>query len=488
MGRWMLLSTLALALVVAACTGSDPVSLAEDSGAPPAPSQSEESNEDAEPDDSPFPSEEEVAEIEASLPIVFANPDASIDAETLDLFITGQALFELDWVEATSESSVDAPTDGLGPLFNAQSCAVCHPNTGRRQVPDEGELTNVGLVVRLSVPGVDPVTGAPLPEPSYGDQVQDRAVEGYQPEGTIFTNYVTQQGFFPDGTLFDIIWPTVNIRDRQHGPLSEGTQVSARIGAQLIGMGLLEAVPDETILALADPTDANGDGISGRPNEVWNPATERTEIGRFGWKANVATLDQQILQAFHGDLGITSELLPQGNCAPDQTTCDEAPNGGEFEVSSEQFDAIDIYVQALEVPAPRTADDPDAIAGQELFGEFGCASCHTETLITGESDLPQLSNREIQPYTDLLLHDLGFDMGDDRPDFLATGNEWRTAPLWGLGLVPVEGDRGLLHDGRARTIEEAILWHGGEGSFSRSAYVQADLEDRLRLLAFLESL
>lgn len=482
MGRWMLLSTVALALVVAACTSSDPVSLGDD----PAPVTTSETTTAPTPD-SPFPTEEEIAAIEAELPIVFAEPEAGIDAETLDLFITGQELFDLEWVEATADVP-DAPTDGLGPLFNAQSCAVCHPSTGRRQVPPEGELTNVGLVVRLSVPGVDPATGAPLPEPSYGDQVQDRAVEGFEPEGTIYTNYVTQQGLFADGTFFEIIWPTVNIRDRQHGPLTEGTQVSARIGAQLIGMGLLEAVPDETILALADPSDADGDGVSGRPNQVWNPITQQTELGRFGWKSNVATLDQQILQAFHGDIGITSELLPQGNCAPEQTTCDEAANGGEFEVSAEQFEAIDVYIQGLAVPPPRTAEDPDAIAGQALFTEYGCASCHTETLTTGESDIPELSNREIQPYTDLLLHDLGFDMGDDRPDFAATGNEWRTAPLWGLGLVPVEGDRGLLHDGRARTIEEAILWHGGEGSRSRGAYLRADLDDRQLLLAFLESL
>ncbi len=485
MGRWMLLATLALALVIAACTSSDPVTLDEDTGRTAPNDAGAESSGSA---SDVANTNDETAAIEAELPIVFADPDAGIDTDTLDLFITGQELFDLEWVAATVDETQDQPTDGLGPLFNAQSCAVCHPGTGRRQVPPEGELTNVGLVVRLSVPGIDQVTGAPVPEPAYGDQLQDRAIDGFEPEGTIYTNYVTQQGLFADGTLFEILWPTVNIRDRRHGPLTEGTQVSARIGAQLIGMGLLEAVPDDVILSLADPNDADGDGVSGRPNQVWNPITEQIEIGRFGWKSNVATLEQQILQAFHGDIGITSSLLPQGNCAPDQTTCDEAPSGGEFEVSSAQFEAIDTYVRSLAVPAPRTNDDPDALAGRELFTEYGCASCHTETLVTGQSDIPGLSNREIQPYTDLLLHDLGFDMGDDRPDFLATGNEWRTAPLWGLGLVPVEGDRGLLHDGRARTIEEAILWHGGEGSFSRSRYLQADLQDRRLLLAFLESL
>lgn len=477
MRRWLLFSTLAFAAVIAACTSPDPQELGADSTTsipnPNQPTTTDETDvvEDVE---------------EGDLPVVFADADPAISAELVDQFIAGQVLFDAEWIPA--QDGTQAETSGLGPLFNAQSCAVCHPSTGRRQVPPEGELTNVGLVVRLSVPGADPVTGAPLPEPSYGDQVQDRGVDGVDPEGTIFTNYVIQQGAFPDGTEFDILWPTVNVRDRQHGPLTEGTQVSARIGAQLIGMGLLEAVPAEDIVAGADPSDANGDGISGRPNFVWNPITEETEVGRFGWKANIASLEHQILQAFHGDIGITSELLPDGNCAPEQTRCFDALGDTGFEVSTEQLELIDTYVRTLAVPAPRTNDSEDAQAGEVLFGEFGCGSCHTETLTTGESTIDALSNRTIQPYTDLLLHDLGFDMGDDRPDFLATGNEWRTAPLWGLGLVPVEGDRGLLHDGRARTIEEAILWHGGEGAVSRSRYIQADLADRQRLLAFLESL
>lgn len=419
-----------------------------------------------------------------SLPIVFDQPMSGLSDEELTAFIDGQGFFNEIW---TPVGPQETATDGLGPLFNADSCAVCHPSTGRRQVPPEGELTNVGLVVRLSVPGADPITGAPLPEPTYGDQLQDRVIGAGEPEGTIFTNYVVQQGVYPDGTLFEILWPTVNVRQRNFGPLSEDTQFSARIGAQLIGMGLLEAIPDETLLELADPNDEDGDGVSGRVNRVWNPETQQTEIGRFGWKSNVVELDQQTAQAFHGDLGVTSSLVQRENCAPNQTICEETQSGGTSEVSDERLYGIEAYIRLLDVPEPRIETDA-ARNGQELFREFGCATCHVERLTTGPHEIESLSNREIAPYTDLLLHDMGFDMADDRPDFAADGNEWRTPPLWGLGLVPVEGDRGLLHDGRARTIEEAILWHGGEGAGSRANFMAADAAKRADLIEFLNSL
>ena len=482
MTRWSFAAAVAFTIVVAACTGSDPVTLPENST----------SSTSAAPDQIPAVEDDSVTGDETStpnepvsFPIVFDSPTAGIDDATLEAFIAGQGFFNEIW---SPVGPTETASDGLGPLFNADSCAVCHQSTGRRQVPPEGELTNTGLVVRLSVPGVDPITGAPLPEPTYGDQLQDGGLGVADPEGTIFTNYVTQFGTYPDGTPFEIIWPTVNIRNQNYGPITEGFQVSARIGAQLVGMGLLELIPQEDILALADPTDINSDGISGRPNVVWNPQTQQNDLGRFGWKANVVELDQQVAQAFHGDLGITSSLLPIENCAPNQTACSETPSGGTFEVSDEKLEDITTYMRLLAVPPPRTEGNPEAERGEELFRDFGCASCHTESHTTGVSDIPELSEQTIFPYTDMLLHDMGFDMGDDRPDFAATGNEWRTPPLWGLGLIPVEGDRGLLHDGRARTLEEAILWHGGESIRSRNAFMAAELADRNAVLAFLESL
>jgi CxxC motif-containing protein (DUF1111 family) len=477
MARWSFFAAVVLALGIAACASSEPITLEESSPDSTTPLALD--------SDTASTAELPEADPTQALPIVFAAPISGLDDADLDAFIAGKGFFNEVW---TPVGPGETATDGLGPLFNADSCAVCHPSTGRRQVPPDGELTNFGLIVRISVPGIDSTTGAPLPESTYGDQLQDRATGANDPEGTIFTNYVEQRGTYPDGTPFEILWPTVNIRNRNHGPLTEGFQVSARIGAQLIGMGLLELIPEAQILAASDPTDADSDGISGRPNVVWNPATSQPELGRFGWKANVVQLDQQIAQAFHGDIGITSTLIPRENCAPEQTACDEAVSGGTVEVSDERLYAIADYLRTLDVPTARTSGNTQAERGEKLFRDFGCASCHTETFTTGRSDIAALSEQIIQPYTDMLLHDLGFDMGDDRPDFAASGTEWRTPPLWGLGLVPVEGDRGLLHDGRARTLEEAIIWHGGEGIGSRSAFMAAELDDRQALLAFLESL
>lgn len=480
MSRSPLLSALLLAagltIIVAACTSSDPVALESTTAAPPPSS-------DAAPTDSIAASE---TMVDAELPIVFADPATGLDDAELAEFISGQAFFNEVWTPV--QGAGRSGSDGLGPLFNADSCVACHPSTGRRQVPPQGELTTSGLVVRISLPGVDPQTGAPLAEPVYGDQLQDRATGTSEPEGTVFTNYIVQSSTYGDGTPYEILWPTVNIRSRNHGPITEGFRTSARIGSQMIGMGLLELVPDEQILERADPNDANNDGISGRPNAVWNPQTSQVELGRFGWKANVVELDQQVAQAFHGDLGVTSSLAPNENCTAEQDDCTEQLSGGTVEVSDEKLDTITNYLRTLAVPPPRTAESEEAQRGEEHFGEFGCSTCHRETLTTGASDIDALSNQEIRPYSDLLLHDMGFDMSDSRQDFSATGAEWRTAPLWGLGLVPVEGDRGLLHDGRARTIEEAILWHGGEARASRAAFLNAELAKRIELLAFLESL
>lgn len=417
------------------------------------------------------------------LAFVFFDSDPTLSDDEQVTFNIGRGIFHAEW---TAPDSTGSETDVLGPYFNANSCASCHAATGVRSFPEQGAFDGKGLLVRISVPGFDPTTGAPLPHPTYGGQLQDRAVGDIEAEGTTWTDYVVQTGNYTDGSTFEILWPTLTIRNRNYGDLEPDVQLSARVGSQLVGMGLLEAIPDETILSFADPADADGDGISGVANVVWNPISNEPALGRFGWKSNIASLEHQIAAAFGGDIGVTTPLIPEPNCSPVQLVC---PNTTEPEVDEVVLDRMLLYVRGLAVPPPRDTDSTDVKAGAELFDTFGCASCHIETLGTGDSPIPALSDREIHPYTDLLLHDMGFDMGDGRPDFLANGNEWRTAPLWGLGLIPsIDGALGLLHDGRARTIDEAILWHGGEGRFARAAYLGADEADRERLLTFLRSL
>jgi CxxC motif-containing protein (DUF1111 family) len=266
-------------------------------------------------------------------------------------------------------------------------------------------------------------------------------------------------------------------------------QVSPRVAPFMIGLGLLGAVPEETVLAAADPDDADGDGISGRPNTVWDRRAQSEALGRFGWKANQPSVEQQNSGAFLGDIGITSDLFPEQNCTSVEPDCVAAPNGGDPEVDQDKIDSVTFYASLLAVPARRDFDDPTVLAGEQLFHDIGCVACHRSTLVTGDADIPALSAQTIHPYTDLLLHDMGPDLADERPDYQADGREWRTAPLWGIGLIDnVNRHDFLLHDGRARGFAEAILWHGGEGEAARERFRTLSEEDRAALLRFLESL
>ncbi|HEX4981904.1 MAG TPA: di-heme oxidoredictase family protein, partial [Ilumatobacteraceae bacterium] len=254
------------------------------------------------------------------------------------------------------------------------------------------------------------------------------------------------------------------------------------------GVGLLEALPDDTLLALADPDDADGDGISGRVNRVLDPSGALV-IGRFGWKANVATVEQQTAGAFHGDIGITSRLQPDQDCTDAQPQCRAAIDGGEPELDDQKLERVTFYTRTLAVPARRDVDDADISAGARVFDELGCSSCHRPQLSTGDAEVGATANQTIHPYTDLLLHDMGPALADDRPDGEATGSEWRTAPLWGIGLIDDVNDHTrLLHDGRARDVEEAILWHGGEAAAAQGRFRQLDAAARDQLLRFVDSL
>ena len=489
--RWASGALLAGALVLAACTGPTDANAggtAEgDQGDSPA--QPEQTTTSA----AQTPQPTVTAPPFTSLRESFGQPLPNLPQEQLRAFLRGDLFFGQDFAAAPGASD---SRDGLGPTFNAQSCSACHVLDGRGAPPQaigavqQRGAGGAGLLLRLSVPGEDPVTGGPLPDPIYGTQLQDRALPGVPAEGQIELSYDLINGTYTDGIDFQLLDPNYEIVDPAFGPLDDEVLLSPRLATQVFGMGLLEAVPEETILSLADPDDADGDGISGRPNIVWDARVGEPALGRFGWKANIATLEQQIADAFFNDMGITSSLHPGENCGADndglQAECLATVSGGNPELDEEILGVITTWNALLAPPENPFGGSGE---GEDLFTEIGCASCHTPTLQTGPDNIDSLADRTIQPYTDLLLHDMGEGLADGRPDFDASGTEWRTPPLWGLGLhTTVNGTRFLLHDGRASTIEEAILWHGGEAEASREAFRSLDLGQREALVDFLEGL
>jgi CxxC motif-containing protein (DUF1111 family) len=409
----------------------------------------------------------------------FGLPAPTLTNDERRAFEIGDSFFTQNWV--TAPASTEA-RDGLGPVFNAQACSSCHLLDGRG-IPGDTGSGEIGLLIRLSVPGDD----GPEQEPNYGDQFQDRAIEDVPAEGDVVITYTEVEGQYADGTTYSLRRPTYSLENLNHGGLTDDVMMSPRLAPQVIGMGLLEAIPEDDIVARADPDDADGDGISGRPNFPWNPRTEQHELGRFGWKANAPTVEAQAAGAFNGDIGITSPLHPDQPCTDIQDECHAAPSGGEPELDESRLGSVTFYTRHLAVPAKRSG--AGVADGEQLFTDFGCAACHTPTFTTAAVDTAALSEQTIHPFTDLLLHDMGEGLADERPDFDASGTEWKTPPLWGIGLIEdVNGERFLLHDGRARTIEEAILWHGGEAEPSMETFRTAAADDRSDLVAFLESL
>ena len=402
-------------------------------------------------------------------------------------FVVGNSFFNKNWVIAPSST---ASRDGLGPTFNARSCSTCHFKDGRGRPPEPGEEF-IGLLLRLGVPGTDE-HGGPLGAGPYGDQLQTQSIADVEVEGVPRVTYVEQPGSFADGEPYSLRVPTYRIDAPAHGPLPADLQVSPRVAPAMIGMGLLAAIPEADLLARADPDDRDGDGISGKPNYVWDVEAGAPALGRFGWKANQPTVLQQTAAAFLGDIGVTSSMFVDQNCPEGQTTCGAAKHGGtdvEAEIGDDLLADVTLYASTLAVPARREPDDPEVLRGKRLFAAIGCADCHTPRHVTGAADDPEVADQTIFPFTDLLLHDMGPALADGRPDFAATGSEWRTPPLWGLGLVEtVNGHTTLLHDGRARSLLEAALWHGGEAEAARDQLLALPRDDRAALVRFLESL
>ncbi|WP_082025441.1 di-heme oxidoredictase family protein [Methyloceanibacter caenitepidi] len=419
-------------------------------------------------------------------------------------FKIGNSIFRRHWVSAPA--STDA-SDGLGPLFNVRGCQDCHIKDGRGHPPVASNTPGPtgSLLFRLSVPAKTDDEKAllasgkvtVLPDPVYGGQLQDMSIQGHQAEGAVKVTYEEEEVSLAGGEKVSLRVPRYELSGLNYGPISPDVMLGPRIAPPMIGLGLLEAVPEEQIMANADPEDADGDGISGRPNRIWSELHDKEMLGRFGWKANVPTIIEQNAGAFSGDIGISTTLHPSGagECTERQTSCTDAPSGNSpryqnVEVGDELFDLMTFYTQNLAVPPRRNVDVPDVLKGKELFYQVGCAQCHQPKFTTGDvPEQPHLSNQLIWPYTDMLLHDMGTGLADNRPDGKATGSEWRTPPLWGIGLTEtVSGHTQFLHDGRARNLTEAILWHGGEGQAARDRFAALEKEDRERLLAFLNSL
>lgn len=399
-------------------------------------------------------------------------------------FFTGNSLFNQNWVTAPASTTA---RDGLGPFFNARACSTCHFRDGRGRAPEIVGEINHGLLLRLSTPGIS-ANGSSNPDPIYGGQLQDQSIQNTVTEGTFDVSYIPQIINYPSGEIITLRKPIYTIKNLAYGNLAADALISPRVAQQMPGLGLLEAIPESTILEYADENDSDNDGISGKPNYVWNIEANKAILGRFGWKANQPTIKQQVAGAFAGDLGITSTLFPNENC-PDGVDCSQFTNGGIPEIPDEKLSRVTLYSSTLGVPARRNHDDQEILEGKELFNAISCATCHIPKMKTGSHTIPALENQTIRPYTDLLLHDMGDGLADNAPDFKATGNEWRTPPLWGIGLIEtVNGHTNLLHDGRARNIEEAVLWHSGEAEKSKLSFVNLSSIERKKVLAFIKSL
>lgn len=416
----------------------------------------------------------------------FSQPAANLEVQQRGTFFMGNAFFNSAWIVAPATAGA---RDGLGPLFNARSCDQCHNNDGRGSPPLKSTERPVALVFQFATPtpGTNNEPGA---DPHYGGNLNPFAIGAIPAEGTVRTDVREIAGKFEDGEAYTLLEPRYTFEELAYGELAADTKFSPRIAPSVFGVGLLEAIPDAQIIERSDPDDANADGISGRPNRVWDFLQKRAVIGRLGWKSNQPDIAHQTAGAFSSEIGMTTSLRPDQNCTNIQVACIDAPDGGSPEISDEIFNRIVEYQRMLAVPARRNLESPGVKRGAELFVTAGCESCHRSTFTTGEFPAaPWLSKQTIHPFTDMLLHDMGPELADGRPDFEASGAEWRTPPLWGMGLQrAVNGHTRFLHDGRARDASEAILWHGGEAERAREAYRKLSKIERDALLEFLNSL
>jgi CxxC motif-containing protein (DUF1111 family) len=411
----------------------------------------------------------------------FTQAIAGLDARQAIVHNIGDGTFDQVFVAAPAPHF-----GGLGPIMNNIACVNCHRNDGGG-FPTLGS-SNSGMLMRISIPGSGPY-GGPLAAPGFGVQIQDQALFGTTPEAKTTITYTDLPVTYPDGTVVTLRSPSYNLTNA-YIPLPAGYLTSPRLAPRLVGEGLLENIPEGTILSFVDAGDQNGDGITGKANYVYDSYTQKTELGRFGLKANTPTLLMQVATAYQQDMGVTSYVQPVESSFGQSQYSAVGPSDTSPELVDSLINYVTFYVQTLAVPARRDVNDSTNRHGETLFNQINCSGCHRQTMYTGVNPGINLSSQRIHPYTDLLLHDMGSGLADGRPDNLATGSEWRTTALWGIGLLETtNGGTGYyLHDGRARTIEEAILWHDGEAAKAKQQFMQLSATDRAALLQFLGSL
>lgn len=432
----------------------------------------------------------------------FSHASANMGFERELDFKIGNAFFRRIWVTAPSTTQ---SSDGLGPLFNAKSCQRCHIKDGRGHPPENHQDNNVSMVMKLAVPphtkeqqrqlsdGKTTTVG----DPNYGHQLQDFSVAGVSAEGKFQLNYEEHVVTLADGTKVPLRRPKHSVFNQRYGKFHREIMSSLRVAPQMIGLGLLEAISEKDILKNADEFDKDQDGISGKANFVWDHDKQQLALGRFGYKAGQPNLNQQNQAAFKTDIGLGTPIFPNpnGDCTVKQVGCTRMPHGNsgneqQLEVSDLVVDKVLHYTRNLAVPARRDTNHPDVLAGKKLFYQSGCIACHVPKFITPrQTAAPEQARQLIWPYTDMLLHDMGKGLSDGLAEGKASGGEWRTPPLWGIGLTPkVNGHSNYLHDGRARNLLEAILWHDGEAAKSKRYVMRMNKQERQQLIRFIESL
>lgn len=437
--------------------------------------------------------------------IRFDYPSANLPSDDKTQFHAGKALAQQPWVKAPT---ITDSRDGLGPLYNARTCMACHVKGGKGTLPSDSSTAIFSSLIRVSLKGEDKQNGA-VPHPTYGDQVQVQSTslahqlrhlpsasslaKDVTPEAYVYIDWQNKIFTYPDKTKVTLKSPTPIFKNLGYGEIGNDTLVGIRTAPTIHGMGLIELIPQSQIDALSDEQDKNQDGISGRVNLVWDSVRQETMPGRFGLKANKPTLLMTVAGAFANDVGISNPVFTNQPCSPAQKACLSAASGNDengFELNQAQLDLVVDFNRNLAPLKSRNLDTKKVMEGREQFYETGCHQCHNPSFTTQESkERPHLSKQKIWPYSDFLLHDLGEGLSDNRPDFKASGSEWRTPPLWGIGLsAKVNGSQALLHDGRATTIEEAVLWHGGEAQAVKDAFINLDKDEREALVLFVNSI